>query len=144
MAEVGEVSQPNISDSKSFDDFWVLCPHKSDKKRSHALWNKLSQGNKKLCYQGMSVYKKKCGMDGRTNILMPSTFIYNERWDDLGVDVKNPAYEQTNKLIHKQQPQEPPVEKKPQPPKEPTLSHADSLKYINEIKSKLSNFGSTD
>jgi len=85
MAENGTIqSEATESDLMSFDEFWAHCPNKADKKRSRKLYEKLSTTDRLACFYGMKTYKSSCGKDGRQNILMPSTFIHNERWDDLG------------------------------------------------------------
>lgn len=117
-----------------FDEFWAVCPNKADKKRSKRLWEALSKAKKEKCFLGMKNYQKQCSQDGRTNILMPSTFINNERWEDLGIDVRAPAYEgkYANKVTLDPQKTARKPPKKPEEAYEP-VSEEKAKEYVSEI-----------
>jgi len=142
-----EAVKPRIATS---EEWYEVYPRKVDPDTAKARYSRLSDKDKLLCMERTRILRSLTdkGAKELQFIKGAPTFISKKGWksplDEGASQIRNPAYEQTNKLIHTQQPQRPPVQKKALEPEEPTLSFKASKKYRDLINSKLTNFGSTD
>jgi len=91
-AENGKVLATE-GDIHSFEAFWEHVPRKDAKKKAKTAYEALTATKRKLCFEGMKVYKTMVSKSGTEAIMLPTTFINGERWNDAGIVVRNPAYE---------------------------------------------------
>lgn len=66
----------------SFEMFWDKYGYKVDKKRSKAIWDKLSQNEKVKAFYGVDKYKRSLKRTDWRTQMEPKTYLRNERWED--------------------------------------------------------------
>ena len=83
----------------SFDEFWAICPRKTDRKKAEIAFNKLSEPDRFNCIQGMKHHTENNPQwRDKSLIPHPTTFINGRRWEDEIVkDAKTETIDQTAK-----------------------------------------------
>jgi len=106
LAENGDVELSEKT-SNTFHEFWVAYPLKKGKKPAQLKYERLKEDEKTQAIQAAKAlrreYERRPKEDAQY-IPHATTFINQKRWEDLGIDLKNPAYQaiqQSQKLPSK-------------------------------------------
>lgn len=88
--ELFEENKPNVP---SFDDWWNAYDKKRGRKKAEMKWNKLSDSDKKACFEATPAYVK--STPDKQYRLDPQTYLNGERWNDEIINKANGTEQRT-------------------------------------------------
>lgn len=98
-AEDGKVLNATAEAKTPWQSFWEAWPRRDAKKPAQVKFEKLKEAEQEACIAGAKIYAKECFHQSKekAHIMLPTTFINQQRWADEGAKVRNPVYDSTPK-----------------------------------------------